>query len=94
MGGTIDIFMKSFAGLEILKDRISLNPKLPPKWKKTKFNVRYKNIWFAIELTKKKATILAEPLKELMLQPSAEIPINIREKQYKLSPGVAKSISL
>ncbi len=94
MGSSLDLFLRSFAGLEISEDRICLAPKLKEKWKRIKFNVRYKNIWFYVTVTKKKLTILAEPLQEISLQVSTEIPIEIYNTTHKLIPGKSYSVKL
>jgi len=46
MGGTIDLFLRGFGGLTIKQKCISLEPKLPEEWKRIRFHIRYKNIWF------------------------------------------------
>ena len=94
MGGTLDFFLRSFAGLRLLEDRICLNPRLPDQWQSIKFHVRYKNIWFYVVATKKELTILAKPLKEVSLMSVVEIPIEIRKKVHKLTPGKPYTISI
>jgi trehalose/maltose hydrolase-like predicted phosphorylase len=94
MGGTLDLFLRSFAGLHILEDRICLNPKLPEQWQGIKFRIRYKNIWFDINVTKKQLTVLVKPFKEASLTPKVEIPIEIKKKIYKLLPGKIHKVSI
>ena len=94
MGGTLDLFLRSFAGLHILEDRICLNPKLPEQWQGIKFKVRYKNIWFDINVTKDMLTVLIKPFKEASLTPKVEIPIEINKKSYKLLPGKLHEVSI
>jgi len=93
MGATIDLFMRSFGGLEIYEDRISLNPKLPKGWHRVKFNVRFKNIWFHVEVIKDSLKIIAKPMQGVSLSPSTKIPIEIRKKTYHLIPGKLHNIS-
>ena len=93
MGGTLDLFLRSFVGLSIQEDRICLNPKLPEKWRKVKFHIRYKNIWFDVTVTQDNLTVLAKPLQEVSLQPTTKIPIEIKKKTYHLLPGKPHSIS-
>lgn len=93
MGGTLDLFLKSFAGLAILEDRICLNPKLPERWKSVKFQVRFKNIWFNVKVSKDNLVVTAEPLQETSLQPATKIPIEIKKKTYHLLPNKPHSIS-
>lgn len=94
MGSTLDLFLRVFAGLAISEDRICLSPKLQEGWKRIKFHVRYKNIWFHINAEKDKVKILVEPLKEISLQPSTEIPIEINKETYQLLPGKTYTISI
>ena len=94
MGGTIDLFLRSFPGLHIKEDRLCLNPKLPERWRAIAFRVRYRNIWFEINVTKKRLTIMAKPFKEVSLTPKAEIPVEIKKKVYKLLPGEPRKIPL
>lgn len=94
MGGTLDLFWRSFAGLHILEDRICLDPHLPAHWKSIKFRVRYKNIWFHIGVEQGKITVVAKVLKESSLTPKVEIPIEIKKKTYKLLPGKPQTVSL
>jgi len=93
MGATLDLFLRMFAGLHVLEDKISLNPKLPKKIKSVKFSVRFKNIWFHIHLTQDNVTVTAKPLKETSLQASGKIPIEIKKKTYQLISGKPHSIS-
>lgn len=93
MGSTIDLFLRSYAGLNILEDCICLDPKLPKEWQELKFNVRYKNIWFAVAVTADSLTVTASPLKEVSLQPSTKIPIVIKGKTYHLFAGKPHIVS-
>ncbi|VAX36702.1 Not trehalose-6-phosphate phosphatase [hydrothermal vent metagenome] len=94
MGSTLDLFLRSFGGLNISEDRICLNPKLPEQWQGIKFNVRYKNIWFNIKITHGEFTVLAEPVHKNALQPTTEIPIQINNQAHALYPGERYCIEL
>ncbi|MCK5215682.1 MAG: glycoside hydrolase family 65 protein [Candidatus Omnitrophica bacterium] len=95
MGGTIDLCLRFFAGLNILSDKISLSPKLPAKWKKMKFQVRYRNVWFSFLINKDSVRVKAAPVGgRLSLQRSASIPIEINKVVYELRPRKAQTISL
>jgi len=94
MGGTLDLFLRSFAGLHISEDRICLDPRLPEQWQGIKFHVRYRNIWFNISATKDSLTVLAKPFREASLTPRVEIPIEIRKEIHKLTPGKAYTVSI
>ncbi|MFP4473477.1 MAG: glycoside hydrolase family 65 protein [Candidatus Omnitrophota bacterium] len=94
MAGTVDVMLRSFAGLAILEDQICLNPELPAKWRKLKFRVRYKNIWFSLVLTQDKVSVCAKPISDVSLQQSGKIPIQIKGKKHQLSPGKYVKIDL
>ncbi len=93
MGASLDLFLRNYAGLSVLDDRISLNPKLPDKWESVKFSVRFKNIWFSIKINKDNLSILAEPLQETGFQANSKIPIEIRKKIHHILPGKPYNIS-
>ncbi|MFC1510255.1 glycoside hydrolase family 65 protein [Candidatus Omnitrophota bacterium] len=94
MGGSLDLFLRSFAGLAISEDRICLVPNLPKKWKRIKFHVRFKNIWFFITIMPDKVKVKAEPFQEMSLQSSTEIPLDINGRTYHLLPKKNYTISL
>ena len=48
MGGSIDIVIRSFAGINISDNELSINPKLPKKWKSLKLKLLYRNIFHEI----------------------------------------------
>ena len=87
MGGTIDLFLRSFIGLRISDSHFSIEPRIPPGWQSVKTKFRYKNIWFDIALTQRDIRVLAKPVKEISFMPAVEIPVEINKKIYKLVPG-------
>ncbi len=93
MGSTIDLFLRSFAGLHIMEDRICLDPHLPQHWQEIRFHVRYRNIWFDVTVSKDSLRVIAEPLSQVSLQPSTKIPITIKGKTYQLQAGKPHTIS-
>ena len=52
MAGTLDIIIKSFAGINIFKDYIKLTPNLPAHWHKLSFKILHRNNLLDIEVTK------------------------------------------
>ncbi len=93
MGSSLDLFLRSFAGLSILEDRICLNPKIPKEWGSIKFHVRYKNTWFYIQILQNELIILAKPMKDISIISQMKIPIEIKGKTYHLTSGVPHKIS-
>ncbi len=51
MGGTVLMVITSFAGLNLKKKNLAINPSLPKKWDSLKFNFRFKNNHYFIEVT-------------------------------------------
>ncbi len=51
MGGTLDILFKSFAGINIFKDHLQIDPSLPVNWNTLAFKILLRNIWLYIEIT-------------------------------------------
>ena len=51
MGGTLDILFKSFAGINIFKDHIQVEPSLPLHWESLSFKIRLRDVWLHIEVT-------------------------------------------
>jgi trehalose/maltose hydrolase-like predicted phosphorylase len=79
MGGTIDIIYKSFAGINLFKDKISIEPDLPDHWKKLKFRIKFHGKWIHIEIDRDKIYVENEMLKDLS--------INHCGKDYSLEKG-------
>jgi len=57
MGGSIDIVLRGFAGINVSRDRISINPSLPKEWRRIRLNLLYKNKWIFLTLTKSQVKI-------------------------------------
>jgi HAD superfamily hydrolase (TIGR01509 family) len=50
MGGTLDIVFKAFAGINIFKDHIHIDPHLPEHWERVSFKVVLRDNWLDIDL--------------------------------------------
>jgi len=94
MGSSLDLFLRFFAGLSFQEDCICFAPRLPEKWKKIKFNIRFKNIWFHITILEDKMKMVVEPLEEMSLNSPAEIPVEVNHKRYQLKPKKIHIIQL
>ena len=57
MGGSISIVRRAFAGVEFLKDRIRIRPRLPKSWHKIRFKFLYNGRWVFLSATKTQVTI-------------------------------------
>ncbi|MEW5895357.1 MAG: glycosyl hydrolase family 65 protein [Candidatus Omnitrophota bacterium] len=94
MAGTIELMLRSYAGLSILEDRVSLNPQLPSEWDRLQFKIRYKNVWFSIMITHHAVNVNAAPLKDFSLQCAAKIPFEVNHTPVFLTPGKNAVFSL
>lgn len=57
MGGTIDIIFKAFAGINIYKDHIHVNPRLPEHWDRLRFTFQLRENRMEIHLDRKNIRI-------------------------------------
>lgn len=94
MGSTLDLFLRCFGGVSIKEDRVAFEPRLSKKWQRIKFQVRYRNIWFDVTIDHQAIQIIAEPIKEILLQLPSEIPVTINNMEHKLLPGQLHRVSL
>jgi trehalose/maltose hydrolase-like predicted phosphorylase len=51
MAGTLDIIFKSFAGINVFKDHLQIEPNLPSQWKELSFKIILRGTWIGIEIT-------------------------------------------
>ncbi|MBN1520966.1 MAG: glycoside hydrolase family 65 protein [Candidatus Aureabacteria bacterium] len=51
MGGSLDIALRGFAGINTLKDRIHVYPSLPKNWRKMRFKFCYRKKWISVSVT-------------------------------------------
>lgn len=93
MGSSIDLFLRSFAGLTIINERVCIEPKMPYGWTSAKFSVRFKNVWFHLKVTQRSVQILADFVEETAMIQNAEIPVVICGKEHSIKVGKAFKIS-
>ena len=70
MGGSIDIVLRVFVGLELEENYIKINPDLPRHWSAIRLKFLFQNNWHTLSITKR----------------SIRISINSKNKKAKLSP--------
>ncbi len=87
MAGTLDLFLRFFAGLSFRDNTLCLEPKLPRKWGGFKFRVRYRNIWFAIRIMKDKVRVVAHPVRDISIQAQLRIPVSVNNTTHELKAG-------
>ncbi len=57
MGGSVNIAIKRYAGVYLMNDIIHIDPDIPKKWKHIHFRIKYRNIWYIMEIARGKITI-------------------------------------
>lgn len=77
MAGSLDIIFKSFAGINIFKDHLHIQPFLPKHWQRLQFRMCYKGNVINFDITQNEIAIkLAETGKEIYFE--------IENKKYHL----------
>ncbi len=80
MGGSIDLVIRGFAGVKLLEDKVRINPRLPQKWQKLKFDFSYQGKRINLSLTRKKISLF------LSQSETSPVLIEINKKVYSLLP--------
>lgn len=57
MAGSLDIIFKSFAGINIFRDHLHIQPFLPKHWQKLEFMMYYKQNWLNLKITQQEIEI-------------------------------------
>ena len=90
MAGSIDLVMRGFAGIKISDGIITINPRLPRKWKKLTLRFQYKERWVLLSITKNHLSILIQGL----LAKSISTYVEINDKLYYLQSAKTHKIPL
>ena len=89
MGGSINIIMQGFAGINILDNYIKIDPHLPKNWRSIKLRFRYKRNWIAVSVLKDQVRILIHGPK----LKTSSVPIKIYGKLYHFLFGKTYEVS-
>jgi trehalose/maltose hydrolase-like predicted phosphorylase len=79
MGGTLDILFKSFAGINIFKDHLQIEPNLPSLWKSLSFKILLRGTWIGIEVTQDEIKV------RHIKKPAQKTTIQVAEEYYVLN---------
>ena len=79
MAGTLDILFKSFAGINIFKDHLQIEPNLPSLWKRLSLNIVLRGTWIAIEVTQEYIRV------HYIKKPVQKIRIRVGDEYYVLN---------
>jgi len=78
MGGTVLMAITSFAGINLKKEMLEINPSLPKNWNSLKFNFKYKKNHYFVEIYLKQIQI------EIKSEISESVEIVFRNKKIIL----------
>ncbi|MFH1622464.1 MAG: glycosyl hydrolase family 65 protein [Candidatus Omnitrophota bacterium] len=90
MGGSIDIVIRCFVGLNIEKDIIKINPNIPNNWQAVKFKLLFRGNWISVSLTSKYIAMFLHREK----QEKIILPVEIGGNSYNLKSGKIQRINL
>jgi beta-phosphoglucomutase family hydrolase len=70
MAGTLDILFKSFAGVNIFKDYLQIEPNLPSQWKRLSFKIVLRDTWIGIDVTQDEISVryIKKPVQKIRIQ--------------------------
>jgi trehalose/maltose hydrolase-like predicted phosphorylase len=94
MGGSVQLFYRILAGMEILEDRICFCPSLPEHISKIKFQIMYNFRWLRVEITKTDMKIMVEKRKAKTLKPPSVVPVVINNQVHMFTAGKSQTIPL
>ncbi|MDP8234561.1 MAG: glycosyl hydrolase family 65 protein [Candidatus Saelkia tenebricola] len=83
MGGSIDILVRGFAGIDVSKNRIRVIPKIPRRWNRIKLRINYKGYWISFSVTNKQVTVFIQGGREEFFP----VPLEINSKLYSILCG-------
>ncbi|WP_239256228.1 glycoside hydrolase family 65 protein [Listeria ilorinensis] len=88
MAATLDVTLKTFAGIEYRSDKLSVVPNLPENWQKMTFSIIRNNVLFTFVLTHQTIDVTADQAATMMigtrnyqLEADKKIRIHYDEKQ-------------
>jgi len=82
MGGSINIAMKRYAGVDVISGIINIDPALPKKWKYIKFKIKYNEILYSLVIERYKIIVTLSTTK--LVSTDYQEKIKIRKREYLL----------
>lgn len=83
MAGSIDIVLTAFAGLNLFRDHIELDPELPDAWKRVCFRIRHQGVLLEIEITLEYGRSIAH-VTRLASENGHELTVRSGGREYRL----------
>jgi trehalose/maltose hydrolase-like predicted phosphorylase len=81
MAGTIDVFERAYMGIAARRDRLSIDPLLPPELPELRSRVCYRDQWIDLHANQRELRVSARP------EGTAAITIELAGERYLLAPG-------
>jgi trehalose/maltose hydrolase-like predicted phosphorylase len=88
MAGTVDIVLRSLAGLRARGEVLRFDPALPPQVKRLKFSVHYRGHRIDVTLAEDHMKVSSRP------GPAQPITVLVRDQTVELAPGARHEFSL
>ena len=88
MGGTVDIVLRHYAGIDTDGKGIGFNPRLPEPLRRLRLRVRYRGHWLSLEITQDRFVLEAES------GTPAGTPVLVEGEPYTLEPGDRIEVAL
>jgi len=79
MAGTLDILFKSFAGVNIFKDHVQIEPNLPSQWKSLTFSIVLRGAWVRIEVSQREVKV------RYIKKPAQKLRVRVGDDFYVLN---------
>jgi trehalose/maltose hydrolase-like predicted phosphorylase len=86
MGGTLDILFKSFAGINIFRNHLQIEPNLPSLWKRLSFKILLRGTWIGIEVTQDNVIVqyIKKPVQKMRIQVGNEYYVLNNSKPLRI----------
>jgi len=88
MAGTVDIVLRSLAGLRPRGEVLRFDPALPPQVKQVRFSVHYRGHRVDVELAEDHLLVRSRP------GPAPPIKVLVRDQTVELAPGAEHEFPL
>ncbi|MBD3246306.1 MAG: glycoside hydrolase family 65 protein [Candidatus Omnitrophica bacterium] len=91
MGGSIDILVRRFAGVTIQDGILCAYPRVPRKWKRLRFRLRFQDAWYIFSFTSRYLTLRVERVEK---NTGKKVKVRVYGKEYSLPFRKSKKFSL
>ncbi|HOR42787.1 MAG TPA: glycosyl hydrolase family 65 protein, partial [Atribacterota bacterium] len=82
MGGSLNIALKRYAGVNLINGIISINPDLPKSWNYIKFKIKFNGLWYSLLIEKERIQATLSAIKSV--PDDYQVKISVVNKEYLL----------